>query len=66
MVGFDDSPIASRLWPPLTTIRLPIRLMARLAASRLIREAKEGAVEDAVFVIPHLIERASSAPPKRK
>lgn len=66
VVGFDDSPIASRLWPPLTTIRLPIRLMARLAASRLIREPREDAVEDAVFVIPHLIERASSAPPQRK
>lgn len=66
VVGFDDSPIASRLWPPLTTIRLPIRLMARLAASRLIREAPEAAQEDAVFVIPHLIERASSGPVPQK
>jgi LacI family transcriptional regulator len=66
VVGFDDSPIASRLWPPLTTIRLPIRLMARLAASKLIRDADDGSGEVAVFVIPHLIERASSGPPPRE
>ena len=65
VVGFDDSPIASRLWPPLTTIRLPIRLMARLAASKLIRDTRNAPAEDAVFVIPHLIERASSGPPPR-
>ena len=36
VVGFDDSPLASRIWPPLTTIRLPIRDMGRLAASKLL------------------------------
>ena len=36
MVGFDDSPVASRLSPTLTTIRLPIRDMARPAASKLL------------------------------
>lgn len=32
VAGFDDTPLASRLWPPLTTIRQPIREMARTAA----------------------------------
>ena len=66
VVGFDDSQIASRLWPPLTTIRLPIRLMARIAATKLIQEgaATDVATDDAVHVIPHMVERASSRAPK--
>ena len=44
VVGFDDSPLASRIWPSLTTIRLPIRDMGRLAASKLLADgAREGA-----------------------
>jgi LacI family transcriptional regulator len=35
VIGFDDSPIASRVWPLLTTVVLPIRDMGRIAASRL-------------------------------
>ena len=34
VVGFDDSPLASRLSPSLTTIRMPIRDMGRLAACK--------------------------------
>ena len=36
VVGFDDTPLASRLWPPLTTVRQPIREMAKTAAERLM------------------------------
>ncbi len=36
VVGFDDSPIASHTWPPLTTLRQPISEMASTAAARLI------------------------------
>src|ERR1700761_6228900 len=36
VVGFDDSPLAARLCPSLTTIRMPIRDMGRMAASKLI------------------------------
>ena len=32
IVGFDDLPMASRVWPNLTTVRLPIRDMGRMAA----------------------------------
>jgi LacI family transcriptional regulator len=66
VVGFDDSPLASRIWPTLTTIRLPIRDMGRLAASKLLphggREGA-GALEHSV-VSPHLIVRDSSRPPR--
>ena len=36
IVGFDDSPTATRTWPFLTTVRQPIFEMARVAASLLI------------------------------
>jgi LacI family transcriptional regulator len=35
-VGFDDSPIASMIWPLLTTVRQPVTAMARLAAELII------------------------------
>ena len=31
IVGFDDTAIATAIWPPLTTVRWPIRAMARSA-----------------------------------
>lgn len=36
IVGFDDSPIATLIWPPITTIRQPIADMAAEAARMLI------------------------------
>lgn len=36
VLGFDDSPIASHTWPPLTTMRQPISEMASAAAFTLI------------------------------
>ncbi|MEM7458819.1 MAG: LacI family DNA-binding transcriptional regulator [Pseudomonadota bacterium] len=37
IVGFDDTPMAARIAPALTTIRLPIRDMGKAAASGLMR-----------------------------
>lgn len=68
VVGFDDSPLASRLWPSLTTVRLPIRDMGRLAASKLLPQASKDAGEGAAatsIVVPHLTVRDSSRPPPR-
>ncbi len=36
IVGFDDSPTASHLWPPLSTVRWPIVEMGRIAARKLV------------------------------
>lgn len=66
IVGFDDTPMASRIWPPLTTVRLPIRDMGKAAAQLLI--AKRSADEVARFVefTPEIVERQSTAPPRKK
>lgn len=65
VVGFDDSPLASRLWPALTTVLLPIRATGRMASVRLLgdRLAKEPLDDDAQGEVhPRLVVRASSGP----
>ncbi len=37
VAGFDDAPIATMLWPELTTVRQPVSEMARVAADLIIR-----------------------------
>ena len=38
IVGFDDTPLATTIWPTLTTIRQPITAMARKALEMVLRE----------------------------
>jgi LacI family transcriptional regulator len=40
VVGFDDVPLASQVWPTLTTIRQPIPAMAAQAAELLLRQLR--------------------------
>ncbi len=42
MIGFDDTPIAAHIWPPLTTVRWPIVSMARAAARKLVGDMVGG------------------------
>ena len=62
IVGYDDAPIAARVWPGLTTVRLPIRDMGRIAAAKLMLQ--EGVESPAAneAVSPTLVVRASSGP----
>jgi len=68
VVGFDDTTVATTLWPPLTTIRQPVRQMAAIALDRLIRVLRSTEETDVAFadhVLDHaLIERDSTAPPR--
>ena len=66
VVGFDDSPLATRLSPSLTTIRMPIRDMGRLAAAKLIpvKAPNEADLSTVTRVTLHLIVRDSSQPPE--
>ncbi len=58
VVGYDDSPLATRVWPPLTTVRLPIREMGRKAAEKLI--GKEPGPNDSDEIEVGLVVRESS------
>lgn len=62
VVGFDDSSIASRLWPLMTSVRLPLRDMGRMAGEMLVPNPLRDRDADAHEVQPQLIVRASSGP----
>jgi len=64
IIGFDDTPIAAHIWPPLTTVRWPIASMARSAALKLIAGIDEEAdpVEEPSLFLSTLIRRGSVAP----
>lgn len=66
VIGFDDSPLASRLCPSLTTMHQPIRDMGRLAAEKLMARVARvpGPPPTASTFLPQLVVRESSAPPK--
>jgi len=63
VVGYDDSPLASQLWPALSTIRLPVRDLGRQAASLLLAQDSASATVMAA-VTPHLVARDSCLPPQ--
>ena len=60
VVGFDDFQIASRLWPPLTTVRTPTREIGRLAVERLMGREDDG--RDPKARLPSLVVRQSTGP----
>jgi LacI family transcriptional regulator len=62
VVGFDDTPVSRRLWPPLTTVRWPIHEMGRAAAQHLLRAAGQQIPARDTSVFPaFLVERDSTA-----
>lgn len=63
VIGFDDFQIASRVWPPLTTIRAPTREIGRLASERLIGQSGEDK-RDPADRLPSLVARESTGKPK--
>lgn len=69
--GFDDTPVATIVWPELTTIHQPVTSMARTAVTMLIEEIRRsragrpGAGKHELMKFT-LVKRASSAPPAKK
>ena len=69
VVGFDDTAVATTLWPALTTVRQPVASMVAVAIDLLLQEIRarrEGQPWEPVdCVIEHtIIQRNSSAPPR--
>jgi len=64
VAGFDDSAVAHFIWPPLTTVRQPIRAMARSAIEYLVALAGGHEPQEAKVELPlALVVRESTAPP---
>jgi LacI family transcriptional regulator len=66
VVGFDDIQAAAFQNPSLTTIRQPLRSMGATAAKILLRRIRaQGSDPDTVPVIPELVIRESTQPPRQ-
>jgi LacI family transcriptional regulator len=69
--GFDDTPLATAVWPQLTTIHIPIAELSRAATDLLvetIRDHKAGRPHRPRHVVLdyRLVRRQSDAPPRRR
>jgi LacI family transcriptional regulator len=60
VIGFEDTMLAAQLWPPLTTVHVPVAAMARAAAFKLIYP--EAAASQPTQFALELVPRASAAP----
>jgi LacI family transcriptional regulator len=59
IAGFDDSDLAAAVWPPLTTVRQPVRELAWAAADLLLSEDRK---RDRLTLDYDLVLRASTGP----
>jgi LacI family transcriptional regulator len=63
VAGFDDSALASHVFPTLTTIRQPLARMAERAVQALIGSGNDPALEAGTVIVPStLVIRDSTGP----
>jgi LacI family transcriptional regulator len=71
VVGFDDAPLATTIWPELTTVRQPITQMAGVAVDLLVRHirarrAGEPLPCEHALMAYELVRRQSDAAPRSR
>ena len=59
VVGFDDDYYASRMLPPLTTVRTPIEEVGRVSVKHLIELIDTGKTEDEIMLKTNIVIRQS-------
>jgi LacI family transcriptional regulator len=69
VTGFDDTALATTIWPELTTVRQPIAGMAREAVQSLVRRVRamrdgEPAEPEQITMDSELVRRQSDAAPR--
>ncbi|HZD52100.1 MAG TPA: substrate-binding domain-containing protein, partial [Woeseiaceae bacterium] len=62
IAGFDDTLLASRIWPGLTTVRQPTREMGEAAARLLIDQVMGRTLEPRAPIPTELVVRKSTGP----
>jgi DNA-binding LacI/PurR family transcriptional regulator len=64
VVGFDDVPEARHYWPPLTTVRQDFTEIGRRSVAMLLAELRGQAEHRHDQILPELVVRRSTAPPR--
>lgn len=67
--GFDDTPVASTIWPPLTTVHQPIIALGRAAVAIMAEQINKARIGEQPQPVHQtmkftLVERGSAAPPR--
>ncbi len=70
IAGFDDTPVATTIWPELTTVHQPVTAMGRAAVSLLadaVRQRRKGDTAPGVHQVMKytLVKRGSTAGPSK-
>ncbi|WP_149196072.1 LacI family DNA-binding transcriptional regulator [Luteimonas suaedae] len=71
VTGFDDTPVATTIWPELTTVHQPVAAMGRSAVTLMldeIRRKRDGRPKANTHQVMKftLVKRQSSSPPRRR
>lgn len=61
VTGFDDTPMSEVIWPPLTTLRQPIKLLAERAVHMLVDGASSAAEPTHELIAHQLVVRESTS-----
>ena len=65
VTGFDDTPMSEVVWPPLTTIRQPIKDLTERAVHMLVENHASGSVRYAALPHELVVRESTSIPGKR-
>jgi DNA-binding LacI/PurR family transcriptional regulator len=65
VVGFDDMEEANYCWPPLTTMKQDFKALGDRAMQLLLQELQGTAYQTLERLVPEMILRESTAPPKQ-
>lgn len=65
VTGFDDTPMSEIIWPPLTTIRQPIKDMTERAVQLLVTNQSNGSIQYDVLPFELIVRESTSRPPQR-
>ena len=62
VTGFDDTPMSEIVWPPLTTIRQPIKDLAERAVHLLIESQSNGSIRYDALPFELVVRESTSHP----
>ncbi|MDQ1102798.1 LacI family DNA-binding transcriptional regulator [Nocardioides zeae] len=65
VVGFDDIPEAAYFWPPLTTVRQDFASLGARAVAKALDALEGTGAAPSSLTVPALVERRSTAAPRR-